>query len=114
VALEFPELRVVAGHVGYPWTAEMICLAQKYPNVYVDTSAYKCRRYPPEFVEYLRGPGRRKVLFGTNYPMLTAQECLTGLEALALDAEAQDLFLRGNACRVFAIETGSRPTHTGG
>ena len=53
VALEFPELTIVAGHIGYPWTAEMIALATKYPNVYIDTSAYKSRRYPREFVEYL-------------------------------------------------------------
>ena len=105
VALEFPELRIVAGHVGYPWTAEMISLATKYPNVYIDTSAYKCARYPAELVAYLRGHGRTKVLFGTNYPMLTAQDCLTGLEALGLDAETQDLFLCGNACRVFGLES---------
>ena len=41
VALEFPELVIVGGHIGYPWTAEMISLATKYPNVYIDTSAYK-------------------------------------------------------------------------
>src|SRR5207245_4477356 len=41
VALEFPELRIVGGHIGFPWTAEMISLATKYPNVHIDTSAYK-------------------------------------------------------------------------
>ena len=46
VALEFPELKIVGGHIGYPWCAEMISLATKYPNVYIDTSAYKVRRYP--------------------------------------------------------------------
>jgi uncharacterized protein len=45
VALEFPDLRIVGGHIGHPWTAEMISLATKYPNVYIDTSAYKVRRY---------------------------------------------------------------------
>ena len=46
VALEFPELVVVDGQFGYPWTAKMISLATKYPNVYIDTSAYKASRYP--------------------------------------------------------------------
>jgi predicted TIM-barrel fold metal-dependent hydrolase len=53
VALEFPELVIVGGHIGYPWTAEMISLATKYPNVYIDTSAYKASRYPRELVDYL-------------------------------------------------------------
>lgn len=46
VALEFPDLRIVGGHTGAPWAAEMISLATKYPNVYIDTSAYKVTRYP--------------------------------------------------------------------
>jgi predicted TIM-barrel fold metal-dependent hydrolase len=48
----------------------MLSLTTKFPNVFIDTSAYKAKRYPPDFVEYLRGRGRKKVLFGTNYPML--------------------------------------------
>ncbi len=103
VALEFPELVIVGGHVGYPWTAEMISLATKYPNVYIDTSAYTTRRYPPELVRYLRGHGRRKVLFGTNFPMLTAAQCLADLDTLDLDDEARALFLHDNATRVFAL-----------
>ena len=50
VALDFPELEIVGGHIGYPWTEEMVALARKYPNVYIDTSAYTTRRYPPELV----------------------------------------------------------------
>ncbi len=103
VALEFPDLRIVAGHIGHPWTAEMISLATKFPNVYIDASAYKASRYPPEFVEYLRGRGRKKVMFGTNYPMLTPLQCLAELDGLGLDQEARALFLHGNAQRVFGI-----------
>lgn len=103
VALEFPELVIVGGHIGYPWTSEMIALATKYPNVHIDTSAYKPNRYPAELTGYLRGHGRRKVLFGSNYPMLLPADCLAGVDALGLDAEARGLFLAGNARRVFAL-----------
>lgn len=104
VALEFPELKVVAGHIGYPWTAEMISLATKYENIYIDTSAYTARRFPGEFVEYMRGHGRRKVMFGTNYPMLTPAKCLEGLDSLALDDEARGMYLHENARRVFGLD----------
>jgi predicted TIM-barrel fold metal-dependent hydrolase len=102
VALEFPELVIVGGHIGYPWTTEMIALATKYPNVYIDTSAYVAHRYPAELVEYMRGHGRRKVLFGTNYPMITPAQALKRLDDLSLDDEARDLFLGGNASRLFS------------
>lgn len=104
VAIEFPDLKVVCGHIGYPWTVEMIAVARKHPNVFIDTSAYIARRYPAELVEYLRKNGRKKVLFGTNYPMITAARCLEGLDELELEDEVRELFLFRNAIRIFNLE----------
>lgn len=101
VALEFPDLVIIGGHIGYPWTTEMIALATKHPNVYIDTSAYVAHRYPAELVEYMRRHGRGKVLFGTNYPMITPAQALERLDQLGLDDEARELFLHGNAARLF-------------
>lgn len=103
VACEFPELTIVGGHIGYPWTTEMIALATKYENVHIDTSAYKPRRYPAELVAFLKSHGRRKVLFGTNHPMIAPLDCVTGVGDLGLDDEATALFLSGNARRVFGL-----------
>ncbi len=105
VALDFPELRIVAGHIGAPWTQEIISLATKFPNLYVDTSAYKASRYPADFVEFMRGRGSKKVLFGTNYPMLTPAACLESVKDLGLSEEAEQRFLWGNAQRVFRLES---------
>ncbi len=104
VALEFPELVIVAGHIGAPWTQEVISLATKFEHLHVDTSAYKASRYPSEFVDFMRGHGARKTMFGTNYPMLTAAACLEALPALGLAAEATAAFLAGNARRVFRLD----------
>lgn len=103
VALDFPDLRIVCGHIGYPWTTEMIAVATKHEGVYIDTSAYTARRYPPELVAYMKGHGRTKVMFGTNYPMITPGKCLEHFGDLGLDDEAAGLFLAGNARRVFGI-----------
>jgi hypothetical protein len=103
VALDFPELRLVCGHIGYPWTTEMIALATKYENVYIDTSAYTTRRFPEELVRYMKKNGRTKVMFGTNYPMITPAKCLEGLEGLGLDEEAKRMYLYENAQRVFRL-----------
>lgn len=107
VALDFPELKIVAGHIGAPWTEEMLFLARKLDNVYLDTSAYKPSRYPPALVEFMRRGGRRKVLFGSNFPMIQPAACLAELDALGLDEEARRLFLGENAARVFGLERGS-------
>lgn len=104
VALEFPELVIVAGHIGVPWTQEIISLATKFPNVYIDTSAYKVTRYPADFVEFLCGRGAKKVLFGSNYPMLTPAQCLEGLDGLGLGKDAAERFLGANARQIFGLD----------
>lgn len=47
IALNFPSLSIICGHIGFPWTQEMIGVAWKHPNVYIDTSAYLPKYYPP-------------------------------------------------------------------
>eukprot|EP01059_Diplonema_ambulator_P022181 TRINITY_DN3718_c0_g1_i1.p1 TRINITY_DN3718_c0_g1~~TRINITY_DN3718_c0_g1_i1.p1 ORF type:complete len:310 (+),score=70.26 TRINITY_DN3718_c0_g1_i1:50-931(+) len=110
MALDFPNLKIVCGHIGYPWTEEMIAVATKYPNVYIDTSAYVVSRYPQAIVDYIRSKsGRHKVLFGSNYPMLTPSRCLKHQERIyeglsKADAdEVRHLFMRGNAIKVFNL-----------
>jgi len=103
VAIDFPDLVVVCGHIGYPWTEEMIAVATKHPNVYIDTSAYTVSRYPANLVAFMRSHGRSKVLFGTNWPMIAPARALEGLDGLALAAEVREAFLAGNARRVFAL-----------
>jgi predicted TIM-barrel fold metal-dependent hydrolase len=103
VAIDFPELTIVCGHIGYPWTTEMIAVADKHENVYIDTSAYTVERYPAELVDYLRGRGKAKVLFGSNWPMIAPAKALEHLADLELDEETQRLFLADNARRVFDL-----------
>jgi hypothetical protein len=81
----------------------MIAVADKHPNVYIDTSAYAAHRYPAELVDYLKGRGRHKVMFGTNYPMMTPARALERLDDLGLTAETRDAFLHANARRVLAL-----------
>lgn len=104
VALDFPELTIVAGHIGYPWTDEAIAVATKHERVYIDTSAYTVKRYPTALVEYLRAHGRAKVLFGSNYPMIAPAHALDGLDALGLDPSVRAAFLSDNARRVFGLD----------
>jgi predicted TIM-barrel fold metal-dependent hydrolase len=104
VALTFPELRIVGGHIGYPWTDEMIALAWKHEHVYIDTSAYLPRYYPPQLLHFLNTYGQDKVLFGTNFPMLDLKQCAEQALALELKPEAKAKFLAGNARRVFKLD----------
>lgn len=103
VLLDFPELTVVGGHVGYPWLDELASLTFKFPNLYVDTSAYALHRLPPAFVAWMKGAGRGRVMFGTNFPMISPAKCLEKSDTLGLSDADRDAFLQGTARRVFAL-----------
>lgn len=103
VLLDFPELVVVGGHVGFPWLDELVSMTVKFPNFHVDTSAYVVRRLPAAFVDYMTGLGQDRVMFGTNWPMLSPARCLEGLERLGLTDSQADAYLGGTARRVFGL-----------
>lgn len=104
VARDFPDLRIVAGHLGWPWVDECLALATKYPNFFIDTSGHTPTRYPAELVQFAASRrGREKVMFGTDYPALPLEKTTRRARQLPLDDEALALFLRGNAERLYRI-----------
>lgn len=110
VALKFPALKIICGHIGYPWTAEMIAVAWKHENVFIDTSAYLPKYYPPELIHFANTTGQKKILFGTNFPQLSWAKCvdqaahyLQGTSKAALRAHAIEDFMGGNARRVLKL-----------
>ena len=103
VMLDFPELVVVGGHVGFPWLDELVSMTVKFPNFFVDTSAYALHRLPPAFVAFMKGLGAGRVMFGTNWPMLSPAQCLQRLPELKLDDSQQRAFLQDTARRVFKL-----------
>jgi len=102
VALDFPELRIVAAHTGWPWVEELIAVAWKHPNVYIATTAHAPRYWKPELVSFLntrRGIG--KVLYGSDYPVLEWADSLKQIDALGLREDAARELLAGAAEKIF-------------
>lgn len=104
VALAFPELTIIAHHIGDPWTDIMVRLAARHPNVYICTSAWAPKAYPPELMAFLKGrwhgtAGAEKVLFATDYPILDMARAVRQARALDL-SEALKAFLHDNAARL--------------
>ena len=84
VACDFPELKLVGIHIGIPWHAEMIAMAWKHPNVFIVADAHAPRHWPAEFVRYIDSFGQDKVMFGTDFPVLTFERMRAEVDALGL------------------------------
>jgi predicted TIM-barrel fold metal-dependent hydrolase len=104
VALAFPELVIIGCHIGQPWHEEMMILAWKHPNVYVETSARTPKHWPPEFVKFASTYGQDKVLWATDYPLLTFDRTLKELRELGVSDTAYRKIVRDNTVRAFGLE----------
>lgn len=109
VALKFPDLKIVCGHLGYPWAAEMAGVAWKHKNVYIDTSAWSPKYYAQEFLVFANTTGRKKVMFGTNFPQLGWKVCVDAVDKYLVNGdgglreEVVEDFMGGNAIRVLQL-----------
>jgi hypothetical protein len=105
VALDFPELRIVGGHIGWPWTEEAIALAWKHRNVWIDTSAHVPKHFPASFTHFMRSFGQDKCLFASDWPLLPVGRPLAELDHYCPMPEAiRRKFLRENALRAFRLD----------
>jgi uncharacterized protein len=100
-AIYFPDVPFVLSHTGWPWVSEAVAMALKFSNVYLGTGSYPPAHWPSELVEFLRRPGRRKVLFATNFPTVGHRHALAQLDDLALSDEVRSLLLEENARSIF-------------
>ncbi|MGH7907152.1 MAG: amidohydrolase family protein [Candidatus Binataceae bacterium] len=103
VAIDFPELRLIGIHIGYPWTDEMISMAWKHDNVFIGGDAYAPKHWPAALVHYLDSYGREKVLFGTDWPVIDPERAVREIAALELRPESQRMLMRANAMRIFKL-----------
>ncbi len=69
VACAFPDLRIMLTHLGTLWHNETFMLAEKNPNMFVDTSAYLYEIPKLLTMEVIQRVGEDKFVFGTDYPM---------------------------------------------
>ena len=100
-ALYFRDTPFVLSHLGWPWSEEAIAMALKFPNVYLGTGAYPPRHWPAAVHDFLRGPGRTKMMFATNFPTVGHRHALAQVAELGLPAEVETALLGGTARTVF-------------
>ncbi len=103
VAAAFPEMTIVAAHFGWPWHLELIAMALHKTNVYLELSGWAPRYFPPEVTREIGGRLKQQTLFGSDYPFLSPDRCLAEFPQLGLPAEASELILKGNACRLLNL-----------
>lgn len=111
VASRYPELRIIAGHGGWPWLADMVAVAWRQPNVYIDVSAFRPRHIATPGTgwdmlwHYLPRTLQDKVVFGSTWQLLgmPLADVLSEVRSLALPADVERKWLIDNASGLFGL-----------
>jgi len=103
VAADFPGLRIVIAHPSFPWQDEALAVANHKPLVHIDLSGWSPKYFPPQLVRYANTLLRDKVLFGSDFPVLTPDRWLADFDKLDMKPEVRPLILKENAARLLRL-----------
>ncbi len=103
VAVDFPDLPIVLAHPSFPWQDEALSICLHKPNVYIDLSGWAPKYFPPNLVQYADTLLREKMLFGSDYPLITPDRWLAEFADLPIRDEVRPLILKQNAVRLLRL-----------
>jgi len=103
VAVDFPGLKIVLAHPSFPWQDEAISVALHKQQVYIDLSGWSPKYFPPQLIQYANTQLRDRVLFGSDFPLITPDRWLRDFEQAPFKDEVRPLILKENAARLLGL-----------
>jgi predicted TIM-barrel fold metal-dependent hydrolase len=103
VAADFPDLKIILAHPSFPWQEEALSVATHKPNVYIDLSGWSPKYFPPILVRYINSILQDKMLFGSDWPVITPDRWLADFAKLEIREEIQPKVLKANARKILGI-----------
>jgi uncharacterized protein len=103
VAVDFPDLPIIIAHPSFPWQEEALSVATHKPLVYIDLSGWSPKYFAPILVQYANTLLKNKMLFGTDFPVLTPERWMADLEKTGIRDEVKPGIFKDNAARLFGL-----------
>ncbi|WP_396641057.1 amidohydrolase family protein [Microbacterium sp.] len=103
VAAEFPELQIIMAHPSVPWQDEALSVATHKHNTWIDLSGWSPKYFPSELVRAANSYLKNRVLFGSDFPLLTPDRWMRDVEQTALKPEVMPGILKQNAVRLLGL-----------
>jgi uncharacterized protein len=103
VAVDFPDMPIIMAHPSFPWQDEALSVCLHKPQVYIDLSGWSPKYFPPQLIHYANTLLKHKVLFGSDYPLLTPDRWLADFEKIGIRPEVRPLILKENAVKLLGL-----------
>ncbi|MGY1620982.1 amidohydrolase family protein [Geodermatophilus sp. SYSU D00965] len=104
VAVDFPDMKIILAHPSFPWQDEALSVATHKPQVYIDLSGWSPKYFPPQLVQYANSLLKNKVLFGSDFPVITPERWMKDFDGIAIKDEVRPKILKENAARLFGLD----------
>ena len=88
VAVDFPDIKIILAHPGWPWTDESLSMALHKPNVFIDLSGWSPKYFPPQIVRYANTPARPQIPVRVGLSADPARQVDRGLRRGGVQARA--------------------------
>jgi predicted TIM-barrel fold metal-dependent hydrolase len=103
VAVDFPSMPIILAHPSFPWQDEAISICLHKPQVYIDLSGWSPKYFSPVLVQYANTLLKHKMLFGSDYPLITPERWLGDFEKIDIRDEVRPLILKENAAQLLGL-----------
>ncbi|MGY1712754.1 amidohydrolase family protein [Geodermatophilus sp. SYSU D00758] len=103
VAVDFPDMPIILAHPSFPWQDEALAVATHKPQVHIDLSGWSPKYFPPQLVQYANTLLKDKVLFGSDFPVLTPERWMRDFDGLPVKDDVRPRILKDNAARLFGL-----------
>ena len=103
VAVDFPDMPIILAHPSFPWQEEALSVATTKPQVYIDLSGWSPKYFPPILVQYANTLLKDKVLFGSDYPVITPERWMADFDTIGIKPEVKPKILKENAAKLLAL-----------
>lgn len=104
VAVDFPDMKIILAHPSFPWQDEAISVCLHKPQVYIDLSGWSPKYFSPILVQYANTLLKKKMLFGSDYPLITPDRWMKDFSEAPFKDEVRPLILKENAMRLFGLK----------
>ena len=103
VAADFPDMPIILAHPSFPWQEEALSVATTKPQVYIDLSGWSPKYFPPILVQYANTLLKDKILFGSDYPVITPERWMADFDTIGIKPEVKAKILKENAAKLLGL-----------
>jgi predicted TIM-barrel fold metal-dependent hydrolase len=103
VAADFPDMPIILAHPSFPWQEEALSVATHKPQVYIDLSGWSPKYFPPILVQYANTLLKDKILFGSDYPVISPERWMADFDTIGIKPEVKPKILKENAAKLLGL-----------